>query len=107
MQQAIPNLPSLQEDKVHATSWGNVVDACIAEMDYHLDTHPLGLFSDFVQYNAASKHYLPVTQRVLERPEDSCFSYNSCRQACCHPHVTISTDGSQILIVFCFLDLMS
>ena len=84
MQLAVPNVPCLQEDKVHAASWGDVVDACIAEIDYHLDSYPLGLFSDFVQYDAASKHYLPVTQRVLERVEDSCFSYNSCRFAVIH-----------------------
>ena len=53
--------------------------ACLQNIAHQLQLHPTGLMADFLALSPASGLYEPVQGRVLERPSDQDYSWNSCR----------------------------
>lgn len=46
---------------------------------HQLQLHPTGLMADFLKLNPHNGMYEPVSGRMLERPSDQYYSWNSCR----------------------------
>ena len=48
-------------------------------IQHQLELHKTGLMADFLQLDAFSGRYVPVTGKVLERAYDKYYCWNSCR----------------------------